>query len=61
VIDAQRAGVPHVLAQRVDERAVALRAQPVGTQRRQAPVLAVRVEFVGRGADARERPAPFAL
>ncbi len=53
MIDAQRAGVAHVGAQRGDERRVSGFAEPIRNQRRQTPVLAAHVEVVGRRADAR--------
>ena len=52
VVDADRAGAAHAGAQHLDEGLVAGFAQPVGAQRRQAPVLPVGVELVGRRADA---------
>ncbi len=52
VVDAQRARAAHAGAQAVDEEAVAALAQPLGRQRRQAPVLPQRAQRVGRRADA---------
>ena len=53
VVDAQRAGVAHVGAQRLDDDAVAGRSQSIGPERRQAPGLAFAIELVGGRADAR--------
>ena len=52
VIDAQAAGVAQARANRLHERLVAGTAQPGRHERRQAPVLPLRVELVGRRADA---------
>jgi hypothetical protein len=52
VVDADRAGAAHVGAQGLDEDGVPAFAQPVRAQRRQAPVLALGVEGVGRRAHA---------
>ncbi|GMV56916.1 MAG: hypothetical protein AMXMBFR72_00370 [Betaproteobacteria bacterium] len=52
VVDAQRAGVPHVRAQHRDERFVRRGAQRFGLPWRQPPVLPFRIEVVRRGADA---------
>jgi len=53
VVDAKRPGVAHVGAQRGDEWRVGGRAQPLGRERRQSPVLAAQVEIIRRGTDAR--------
>jgi hypothetical protein len=52
VVDAQRSRARHVGAQRGDEGRVTGVAQAPRHQWRQAPVLALAVELVGRGADA---------
>ena len=51
MVDAQRAGVAHVGAQRRDERRIAGILQALRDQRRQAPILPLHVERVGRCAD----------
>ena len=51
VIDAQRARVHHVRAHHRNEFGVPRGGDMRGQRRRQAPVLAVQVEFVGRRAD----------
>ena len=51
MIDAERAGVAHVLPQQLDEGRVGPRAQRVGRERRQAPVLPLGAEVVRRRAD----------
>ena len=50
VIHAQRPAHRHVGAQQIDERPVRLRAQRARRIRRQPPVLAARIELVGRRA-----------
>ena len=55
VVDAQRAAMAHVGAQRGDERGVGGIAQAVRHEGRQAPVLTVQVEVVGRRAGVRPR------
>ena len=52
MIDAQRARVPHIGAQRRQKRLVRGVGQPCGNERRQAPVLAAHVEGIRRGPDA---------
>jgi hypothetical protein len=51
MVDAQRPRVFHVGAQHGDEGGVGRVAQPLRHPGRQAPVLAVRIEVVGRAAD----------
>ncbi len=51
VVDAQAAAMVERGADRLDERSVAERAQPVWDERRQSPVLAAGHEAIGRGAD----------
>ena len=51
MVDAQRAGVPHVGAQQLDEAAIAARPQALGMRRRQTPLLARLRAGVGRRAD----------
>jgi hypothetical protein len=51
VVDAQAGGVGHAGPDGLGERPVAAGGHPVGDERRQAPVLAVRAQRVGRGAD----------
>ena len=53
VVHAQRPALRHVGAQELDERRVRALAQSARVVRRQAPVLALRIEFVGRRAAAR--------
>ena len=51
MIDAQRAAVPAVLADRFGEQPVAVLAMPLRIRRRKGPVLALRREIVGRRPD----------
>ena len=51
VVDAQAAAVAERGTDRLDERSVAERAQPVWDERRKSPVLAAGHEAIGRGAD----------
>ena len=60
MVDAQRAGVAHVGAQRLDEAAVARLAQPSRRERRQPPVLTVGLKSSGGAptlAPAHDAPA----
>ncbi len=61
MIDAQGAGVAHVDPVEVREAAIAVGAQPVRIERRQAPHLSQRSQRIGRGADRDplRQPRPF--
>ena len=61
MIDAQRAAVPAILADRFREQPIAVLIVAVGVGRRKRPVLAFGREAVGRSADAAAGDKEFAM